>query len=409
VAACLVSWLARTQIQKSEGAQGGQGLTTWGLAVGLVFGLNYAAYWLATDWAVKQQAAAFAADWLETIKKGNLDRAFVVSRKPSSGASGEPALARPDLEVRYNANRRSPQDPGEYSGFAARDYVRLMRIGGEGTQVELKHAQWLYEKSAYDVTLVYQVSTPSDDKFSLQVVLRSTEPSGTDPVRKWQVNLPGTGRLLDVPLHPGPRLKAVITGWLAAERWAQLLDKGDLEQAYLRTLPQAERQRQHSLLALTGLLPLLGKAPLVAFPSVARETTTRQAFLHGGLVLENGKYSGEVFWADSKLRADAVGEVKKIFQPGTSGSMPRPKLALSRTDVPLWKQDGNKVVALVTTSCLVGQSQAPIACEGVIVMEADVEGEALTNWRALALELQRAHLVTPRARPAMPGGAAGQP
>src|SRR5438094_859508 len=77
VAAVLCCWIARGQIQRSEGTLSGSALAGWGIGLTLVFGLNYLAYYASTTFAIRQQAREFTREWLEMLKQGKVDEAFL--------------------------------------------------------------------------------------------------------------------------------------------------------------------------------------------------------------------------------------------------------------------------------------------------------------------------------------------
>src|SRR5438067_2270089 len=65
-----LAWVARGRIQGSEGTLGGMALVTWGIGLGVLFGLTYTAYYTATYFAVRQQATDFAERWLADVRAG---------------------------------------------------------------------------------------------------------------------------------------------------------------------------------------------------------------------------------------------------------------------------------------------------------------------------------------------------
>ncbi len=387
VAAVLTSWMARITIQKSEGTLDGLKLTTWGLALSLVFGLNYAAYYASTFLAVRQQATGFAGEWLDEIKKGDMPRAFLMTQPPGARPAG--AIDRDTLEITFNAVR-PPAEPGAYSGFHGQNFVRFIQVSGAQTEFEVKNVAVEYAKNAYDVSILYLVKRPSGN-FNLAVRLRSFEPTAGDPVRRWQV-LPNAA-IQDVPDPPqlGPDMAKFGSGATVALRWVEQLNAGQFDRAYLTTLPPAERERQSNALAVGGLLPLIGPPPPLALTLVGGEK--RRDFLAGGLVREDGKYGGETFWSSRKDRAKVVRAIKNAFHEAPN----RPHFALSQAEMPLWKQEGKTAQLVLTARTELPEVQdSKLAIESGLVLQAEVGegGPSPSGWRVVALELRRAHRVT---------------
>ena len=84
----LLAWMARAQIQNSEGALSGLALTQWSIRLNIVFALAYGAYYAATGLAVRQQGDHFARRWLEEIKKGEIYQALRDAPGGTQGLQG---------------------------------------------------------------------------------------------------------------------------------------------------------------------------------------------------------------------------------------------------------------------------------------------------------------------------------
>jgi hypothetical protein len=400
----LVSWLARARIQKSEGTLSGTALTTWGLGLSLVFGLTYAAFLTATLYAVRdQQGNEIARAYLREIQNGNLPRAFLLTLPPSARPAEGPRL-RDDIQVRFNT-AKGPE-PGPYSRFAQRDYVRLLQMAGEQAQVELKNADWKYEQNAYSVTLVYQV-TASLAKFQVSVTARGQEAAGPKGGgRQWHVVGDSTG-MLPSSLNLEAEAKDVLGSAVPfARTWAEQLNQGQFDEAYRNTQPPAQRKApapKKAGLDRTGLGALAG--PLAPGPLAVADAglaqVGRRAFFLGGLVRVDGKYTGEPLWMDHDARpdlapekkearrAEAVEEARKLFRPDLAG---RPQLVLLGSEIPFWKREGDKLRLWLTGQLAGGDPRAAprFLLEVRVVLEADASAEgAPLSWRVVALELVR--------------------
>src|SRR5262245_12664191 len=100
VTALVLSWAARGRIRDAEGTRTGAALAGWGVGLSFAVGLSYLAYYAATFFAVKSQAADFADGWIRRVRDGQLDRAFLLTVRPPRLAENAPEL-RSTLENLY--------------------------------------------------------------------------------------------------------------------------------------------------------------------------------------------------------------------------------------------------------------------------------------------------------------------
>ncbi len=240
----LLSWMAQGRIRESEGTLEGVKLTQWGIGLSLVFGLMYWAYFTATYFAVRQQALEEADRFLKLLSNGQTEKAFLYTLQPRPAES---ANLRTQLEIQYN----SPPDinkQGKLTSFEQADYVHWLQMGGpeaDVKQVGLK--SWSYEKGGYQIVSLYRVATPALT-FDLVVTLHGIESRLKDsPGRQWQVDTEGTGLAAATMLHFTPQGQSLRTlgqaGKTFADKWLAELTSGQPVQAYLDTLPAAERVR----------------------------------------------------------------------------------------------------------------------------------------------------------------------
>ena len=82
LAAVAVCWAARSRIANSEGTLTGLKLTSWGLYLSFGFGVVYGAYYAACYLSVTQMAKGFVNDWLEDLRKDELEKAFRLTVPP---------------------------------------------------------------------------------------------------------------------------------------------------------------------------------------------------------------------------------------------------------------------------------------------------------------------------------------
>jgi hypothetical protein len=379
VAAALMSWMARLRIQSSEGALGGIALTGWGLGLSLAFGLYYAAYSAATNFAVREQATTFALDWLELLKKGETQKAFVLTIPPSDRPPEGPTQ-RGDLELRFNS-MPAPTQGGAYTRFGQSDPVRLLAAGADATQIVLRKTKWEFAERAYIVELSYQVTTDLAS-FELGVTVRGSEASDVRAGgRRWHVDLNNT-RLVSQPQQLKPGLvPASASAGRFAMMWLEKLQptrKGgspDFAGAYLDTLPPAERARQ-------------------------AKARTKPAFLRGSKRFYAGnlvRAEPDTFWTPRPEKGADVVEnrnqfiagVKKAFDPRAEQ---RPRLLLQRVR-PFPREKGDRLQMRLDIWIEILDSTGagrPLGfIEGSLLVAGPAKKERSGPWRIEALELIR--------------------
>lgn len=182
VAFILIGWVARNQIESSEGALSGMTLARWAIGLPLVIGLIYGAYYAATYFAVTRQARAFARNWLEHIRKGELEEAFWQGNPP-------PRTSQPDLrgalEIMHNSELNM-EGKGKYTLFTQANSVRLLQMAGEQGKVEFAGVNnWTYQGKGYRVDLAFRIHTPTASYETLVALKGTTGPNFKG--RQWQV------------------------------------------------------------------------------------------------------------------------------------------------------------------------------------------------------------------------------
>src|SRR5262245_50962820 len=158
----LVSVFGWLQVQRSEGTKGGRGLAVWGILVGLLFGLGYAAYYLAGSLAINTQAEKPIRDWFDLVKNNKIEEAFLMTLPPEQRPNKSGAALRDELEARFGTGEGGR--PGQLPMFAASELVRFVAQGGQQTNItSLGVKDWAPENNGYVVRHLYQVSTPEAD------------------------------------------------------------------------------------------------------------------------------------------------------------------------------------------------------------------------------------------------------
>jgi hypothetical protein len=190
LAAIVLSFAARRVIRDAEGTRTGLlfGLdlpaAAWWTAV--VGGLGYAAYFVAVDYSIRQDAKGEVVRWADATLKGDLARAFHRTRDPNERASIGPD-DRAALESRYR---------NEFTFFRQCDVVRVAtRNPGACEFVPGGMRDWKITKGG-GIECVYRgaVRCP-EGTFPMNVSLKGVEPTAGDaPVgRQWQVTLTPAG------------------------------------------------------------------------------------------------------------------------------------------------------------------------------------------------------------------------
>ncbi len=304
-AGLLVAWLARIQILTSEDTLSGLPLCNAGMIVVGVFSLVYVTYYTASVMAVRYQSAAFADLWLDRLKKGELDPAFLMTLPPDLRPAENTDL-RTNLEAYWNQPAGAGSG-GMYSDFAMKDFVRLLQTGSGEAKIEpLGLLEWKYEGGKYDVRYGYRVTTPICTSV-IQILVTGQEGSGPNSKgRQWYVDAKVTGLLKDAPIAFSPEGQMLAQQQTTVrefvENWFSRLYRDD-DDAYLWTLPAARRAEVKGQRAILGAA--LGGAGRWTEPGLA-------AFYRGGLVEADPK----TFYAGKENRTAVPDALRWAFRPG---------------------------------------------------------------------------------------------
>ncbi len=354
LAAVVLCWAARVQIQNSEGALTGARLTVWGLWLSLAVGLLYAAYYSACYLSVTGMATKVADEMLDDIKNDRLDKAFLLGLPPPRPADDAGLRAR--LELEFDRGRGSG---GPFTLFRQSELVRQIQQGGAADQIQcLGVKDWGPTAGGYQVQLAYSVSTPFETSEALVTVVgvNSTDDSGG---RQWYVKPPqmaGTPVLTDEGRRMADRGSAAH---VFAGAWLAKVADWNWDQAYLDTLPPRERQREAK-----------DRGP--------KFKEGLQVFRDGGLV----HAESPTFWAGDKDREIIIARVKSLFGHGGGG---QDKMSLDMA-MPTYRTDGD--LALYGFDVTIALPPA-YAVQGRLTVAADVRnGEpGPDDWQIESLDL----------------------
>ena len=378
VAGAALSFAARAQIKRSEGTLAGLSLTGWGLGLSVVLGLCYWAYYIGIYVAVRQQSDDFARDWVNRLKNGDVEAAYVLTLAPSvqrdllkGGQAGDKALRR-ELEERFNLVEQGVEAPrGPFSQFALDPRVRYLSQAGPSAKVEsLGSADSEYVDKGYLVFQNYRVTT-DEVVMDLRVGVHGRR-------GQWQVRWDKSGILrdqvtgaekMDLTEGRGRRMRALRDGsFLFASAWAFKLGNHQLQDEAVRDT------------LAPGQPPPAGAG---FFFQLARR-----------LYLSSlAQVRADEFYATEDLRKTAPEEVRRLFllTAGPQG-VPAFPLQIDRNAVAVCKREGDRL--RFEHDCLLPLGKVVI--EGVVTTETDasaLDSDKAPEWRVVGLRLTRAREV----------------
>jgi hypothetical protein len=318
---------------------------------------------------------------------------------------------RRDLEFRFNTGSEG-NPKGPYGMFLANDFVRLIRQGGLSSSFSARLVgvgSCSYEKAGYTVKLIYHLSN-REGGIDVKISAKSAE--GTEPGegRQWYIAMEETTPAGNPDVTPegeqASRLRSESRRF--AEAWFASLGVGRVEQAYLSTLPSADRegaakkynlgQAQTRFLALSG--PLNARLPTSLLSSEVLLTDSSwlhaqflpgyDAFAKGSLV----RLSND-FWAKTPEKKTEYLQVVKALFASPSGELPS-RMRLAPARMVNHRAEGGKQV--FEHDLDIGLRNEHAFLDGHLVVECDEDtyqkGKP-PNWRVVSLELTHATVVGP--------------
>jgi hypothetical protein len=384
-AALFISWLAWVLIRESEGTLGGLALARWGVGLSLFFGIYYGLYLAGNALAVKSQAEACAAEYLDLIKEDKLPLAFLRTIKPSErpAESGDLESA---IEYRYNMPR-GQRDPGHYTTFRQAPFVQFIRLSGQDARFKLKNSNREYTPTGYVVTLTYDVESVVGE-FELRLAVHSVE--NAQASRQWHIMFRADDsqypRLTDIKKGTADGARILNTMGAAStlvRAWVGNVQDGRLDLAYLDTVPPSERPAQQRAWALGQ--PIIG---MVAGPGALIERTSpasadfhkgRQAFTEGKLV------SASDMARSQKSFPEIQAAVRRIF----SARPPSFRLfQFAEGTPPFFSRDGQQAQLRFPIRMMFTSEQRMVECE-VLVGGTLLEDPQASEQRVIGLRILR--------------------
>jgi hypothetical protein len=398
LSAIVLSAVARTRIHHSEGTLGGLALTRWGISLSLVFGLLYAAYYAATYMAVRQQAGAAADAFVDHLRKGEVDRAFLLSIPPGERV-GSPQDLRNLLEVQYNVPSKG-EGGGRYGSFKQAEWVRYLTEEGDRAQIRpLGITTWSHDRGGYRVEFQYHVDT-SLCRYDILLTLFGVDVrSGPMKGRQWQVILADTGLAKQSQELTPEGAELMRLGKMAQDfggGWVRKGETGQWFEMYLSTQPASQRaalRRAYDLNHLLEAAAVVGPVPAAHQDSSVLEL--RRAFVD--FTKGNIVHAGETtFWAPGKQRDELVKRIKDIFDPS------KPWLQHFRPQpgrIPGWRHSDGELIfsfpfTIITTKPDSQRPEYVVEAQLAVAVPEDQTGVRAPPWRVVGLEM-----ITGRAAP----------
>jgi hypothetical protein len=388
VVAALASWAARWHIRASEGTLSGTALTRWGIGISVVLGVVYVAYYLGTYVAIEQQATAIADKFMDLLKKGDIEQAYVLCLPPESQPPPGGNL-RQDLEILFGEPRGKQPAFGQFRQF---DGTRLVSSEGPGIECRLVDmVSWQYDakEQGYKVLLRYHLKRP-DVAFDYVVTVVGADPKKGGDGRQWHV-LAGETRHDNLHLtQEGLRRRRCTQASNSfLRKWIEAQTENKAEEAWKGTLPPSQRKAAGEVLRRTPAvlaLPVTGTGALGAYDAAQRDLLLSWlAFQNGSVVRAQDK----VFYANPQQRPEILRAIEGLFALGLArrAGIWTP----GQGDVPNWAEaDGRIRVAhdflLTVVNREMNKAEWTVSAE-VVTEALSSEADKPDDWRLASVDL----------------------
>lgn len=412
---CL-SLIGMRTIRNSDGTLAGLKIAKVGLWLSLVSGLGYGSYYGATYLAVRQQADAYVQSWFDTLRKGKINQAFLMTKPAEVARTANPDDER-TMQTRFNALPASAPRGGVKAGeldlFRNNEIIYMLKQGGDATKVtSLGVRSWEHREGTYMVKRVYGVETP-EGSFLVQIsAVGKDGADAADKGRSWYVPFLETAVDKDSLKKSklGTHLDQMrFSGAEFLNKWGKMLLAGQVEAAYLKTLEPKDdlvlssRVFLRSLTNALGALMNLDRGSVVNAIASCTPTdrgTLRKvempgfelAFNKAGL-LDFSKMTG-----DDKAARDAAEEALRnmLAHQGSPNAVIAAVVAKASCTRKLWSVDADKRV-LFPLDCQIylgaPGSTARYYADCVAWLQSepgDLESTKNPTWRLTKVEVLRA-------------------
>jgi hypothetical protein len=305
IVAAVLSIVGLVTIQRSEGTLAGEKAARWGLALSILVGLGYWAYYGATYVAIGREADGFARDFLQKLTRRQALDAFRLTLNPATRPV-EGRDLRTQLEQRFNSLSEMGS-PGVLTMFVQDDKVRMLEIAGsDKTTIESVGISRLeYASGSYEVDLQYRITSP---EFEMVLYVPVVGKAGKQSEgRQWSVIWTQVG-MPQGDFHLTDEGQKTFYAAMQARRYFEedcfpLIRQGKKEELYLQTLLPDERARFQPASAVRPI------GMLAASTSCACPALTRVACLPGfEMLLERTAVRADKvdFWAPNEEARDEI-------------------------------------------------------------------------------------------------------
>jgi hypothetical protein len=412
----ILAVLARSRIRRAEGALGGLALTNWAWWLSLLVGLVYGAFYLGTCIAVWLQAEEFTRAWFEKIRNGDVREAFYFTQEPTLRKFDRPND--PDYMFnRYILLHIGAGRKGPLANFEDHELVRVLRQWGhnENTKIEsLGIKDWGYEKGNYRVKETFRFTT-EEGRLDVVLTVQKVENKELEGPQ-WQVFWDTVHFEHQQPSPLGYTIMQAREGAKQfASDWLHKVRLGDVEGAYLDTLPIGERLATPPLVRSRAAAGAVAAGMLGATAGSAPVVVSLSPLGNPGLTYYLYQPGFNAYRAGSLMRSDgfeAPRKVKTEIINDITQNFSRPNLLTMNLNPegqgqPLALEPERRQLRILQPADIMvvspagGGAPPKFVCDGGLLLEsdrADLEskndrGEVVPKtkflWRVAAIQLLR--------------------
>jgi hypothetical protein len=223
---------ARWQIRASQGARTGMRLATAAWWMSILAGGSYAAYFIANELALRAQAKRFTLEWFNKVANGTPEAAFIDSLEPATRQSIDPADV-DSIRTRFSKDLHS---------FRINEIVRQLQRAGADHEITPRGLQgWELMEGGYLVKQTFDIRTP-EGRFEVMIPAYGRD-SAELGGRTWRMLYHRAQQITQQYTTLGQLIMELLFDqkkFLAY--WVDNINRKNLFEAYLDTLPLADRE-----------------------------------------------------------------------------------------------------------------------------------------------------------------------
>ena len=171
LAGLILAVIGRSHVRNSEGTRTGMRLANGAWWVCVLGGVGFGSYMYANELTLENESGRFAEQFLEELKAGRMQNAFLYLVPPDERQKADPTDESAVFEAAYLASG--------FSLFKNHELVRLMVRNGNATQIEhVGVAEVGQISSGFQATHLYRVTCP-EGVFGLKVRTVAAEAAGS--------------------------------------------------------------------------------------------------------------------------------------------------------------------------------------------------------------------------------------